>query len=298
MVSSPCVGRCRIDETSDLCSGCARSRAEVAAWRDAAPEFRERVWAALPERRIRLGLKLHRLNWDLEALRTFLIWSFHAGGTWTTGAPGAVAEFRLGDGEPCQVESNPVSVRAFSTRGAIAIGLGDFVRPFALTSDSGNESIVLAIPRGRALPFPDAGLVRVGPDRESVHERDRDEILYDFGLNRVGAGFGVRTSRSELIARLDGAAGLDWRQFLPSIGEDLCDISPTRVVRNSIGRIEVFSAIPPPDGASPEGPHTHLWPRFLAEQREMPAGLDLADAYVACAVYYPPKPGPLTRFRR
>ena len=33
-----------------------------------------------------------------------------------------------------------------------------------------------------------------------------------------------------------------------------------------VGRIEVFQPIPPPDGKSPEGPHTHVLPKLLRHQ--------------------------------
>lgn len=290
MISSPCIGRCQIDEQSNLCFGCARSGAEVAAWRDATPEFRRQVWAELPARRKRLGLNLHRLDWDREALRAFIVESLRSGGTWTAGVSGAIAEFCISPGEPCEIEAKADSIRAFTTRGAIAFDLSGHIRAFSIRSDVGRDLIVLATPRGRARSFLATGLARIGPDRDAIHARNRDEILYDFGLNRTSAGFGVRTASPRLIARLDGVAGLDWRQFLPLIGGELQEVSPTRVVRHSIGRIEVFTTIPLPEGASPEGPHTHFLPDFLTEEREAPAPIDLPEAYVACAVYHPPRP--------
>ncbi|WP_374546249.1 DUF1289 domain-containing protein [Rhodoblastus sp.] len=290
MISSPCIGRCQIDDQLNLCSGCARSGAEIATWREATPEFRRQVWAALPERRKKLGLNLHRLDWDREALRAFIAESLRPGGTWTAGVPGALAKFCISPGEPCEIEAKADSIRAFTARGAIAFDLSDHIRAFSIQSDAGRDLIVLATPRGRARSFLAAGLAQIGPDRDAIRAHDSGEILYDFGLNRASSGFGVRTASLRLIARLDGVAGLDWRQFLPLIGDELQEVSPTRVVRHSIGRIEVFTTIPPPDGASSEGPHTHFLPAFLAEEREAPAPIDLPEAYIACAIYHPPRP--------
>jgi predicted Fe-S protein YdhL (DUF1289 family) len=288
MISSPCIGRCRIDAHSNLCSGCARSGAEIAAWREATPEFRKQVWAELRERRAKLGLNLYRLDWDSPALRAFIVGSLRPGGTWMAGVPGAAAEFCVATDERCEINAKSDAICAVSTRGALVIDVGGHVRAFAFGAVAGSETIVLATPRGRARNFLGAGLVRVGPDREAAREGDSDEILYDFGLNHLSAGFGIRAAEPHLKTRLDDSVGQDWRQFLPLIGDELRRASPTRVVRNPIGRIEVFTAIPPLDHASPDGPHTHFLPNFLAEEREAPAGIDLPEAYVACAIYRPP----------
>ena len=39
---SPCVNVCRLD-TSDVCVGCRRTRAEIAAWRDMSDAQRRQV---------------------------------------------------------------------------------------------------------------------------------------------------------------------------------------------------------------------------------------------------------------
>ncbi|MHC5540915.1 DUF1289 domain-containing protein, partial [Singulisphaera rosea] len=50
-VASPCVGICRMDSTSGLCIGCARTIAEIITWRDASPDTKRRIWAELSSRR-------------------------------------------------------------------------------------------------------------------------------------------------------------------------------------------------------------------------------------------------------
>jgi predicted Fe-S protein YdhL (DUF1289 family) len=55
-IPSPCVGFCQLDEASGLCVGCARSAAEIAAWKSAPPAVLEHVWSELPGRRERLGI--------------------------------------------------------------------------------------------------------------------------------------------------------------------------------------------------------------------------------------------------
>jgi predicted Fe-S protein YdhL (DUF1289 family) len=287
MIASPCIGICRIDERSGLCLGCARTGDEIAMWGEMPQNGRQSVWVELPERRKNLGLNIHRLNWETQDIQSFVSETLRPGGTWITGVLGAVAEFSLGEDEVCEIETDANLLRAFSPRGAISFHIGENLRALSFGSMSRQEIIVLALPRSEAKSFPGEGLVCLGPDRDAIREGARDEILYDFGLGRRSAGFGIRTACPDLIARLDGANGLDWRQFLPSIGTDIQRASPTRVVRNAIGRIEVFATIPPPNGKSPAGPHTHLLPAYLIEGSDVPSKIDMPEGYVACATYYP-----------
>jgi predicted Fe-S protein YdhL (DUF1289 family) len=52
-IETPCVGICVIDERSGLCTGCLRSRDEIAGWIRLAPEARRQIMDALPSRRMR-----------------------------------------------------------------------------------------------------------------------------------------------------------------------------------------------------------------------------------------------------
>jgi predicted Fe-S protein YdhL (DUF1289 family) len=291
MIASPCIGLCRIDEKSGLCLGCARSRVEIAMWRQSPDDELLRILARLPDRRNRLGLGIYNLGWNVEEIRSFVIKTFRPGsGAWVAGVHGAVAEFCIGEAEPYDSEVDTHTVRASSARGAIRFTLSEHIQALALGSASdaaGFEIVALAIPCDRATSFRDRGLMRVGPDREAIRDKHREEILYDFGLGRNGSGFGIRTPDGELKARLDRVLGLEWQQFLSAVGADLLRISPTRVVRNSIGRIEIFTAIPSPDGASASGPHTHFLPDHLKERRDLPANIRIPPGYISCAIFYP-----------
>ncbi|WP_395697445.1 DUF1289 domain-containing protein [Methylocella sp.] len=50
---------------------------------------------------------------------------------------------------------------------------------------------------------------------------------------------------------------------------------------------EVDAAIPPPDGASPEGPYTHLLPGLVAQGFDAPPTLALPKGYVLSALFHP-----------
>ncbi len=50
-IETPCVAVCRLDPVSGLCTGCARSLAEIAAWGTLSAVERRRLMAVLPARR-------------------------------------------------------------------------------------------------------------------------------------------------------------------------------------------------------------------------------------------------------
>lgn len=291
MIPSPCIGLCRIDETSGLCLGCARTRDEIAKWSQAAEDELKRLWAEFPARRMRLGIGVHRLPWTRDRIRSFIVDTLRFdGGTWVSGIYGAVAEFCVGENEPLDLDVGETVVNASTPRGAISLHLSEHVRALVFGTASeppGLEIMMLAVPRERSVSFPELGLTCLGPDEGAVGRGDKSAHLYDFGLGRGAAAFGIRTERADLMSKLDANKGLQWPRFLASIGGDLLQASPTRVVRNPIGRIEVFTAIPPPGGRSPLGPHTHFLPDQLAVGGDLPPNLQIPDSYVACAIHYP-----------
>jgi len=62
------------------------------------------------------------------------------------------------------------------------------------------------------------------------------------------------------------------------------------VFASRLGRIEVFQPIPPSDGKSPEGPHTHVLPRLLHHKRTHAATEQIPDGWIPCAHLYPAHP--------
>jgi predicted Fe-S protein YdhL (DUF1289 family) len=49
-IESPCRRICVLDSVTDLCIGCGRTRAEIAAWRGLSPEERRSVMTLLADR--------------------------------------------------------------------------------------------------------------------------------------------------------------------------------------------------------------------------------------------------------
>ncbi len=50
-VASPCNNVCRMNPETELCEGCFRTLAEIAAWSGMSPEEKRAVLAQLPARR-------------------------------------------------------------------------------------------------------------------------------------------------------------------------------------------------------------------------------------------------------
>ena len=68
----------------------------------------------------------------------------------------------------------------------------------------------------------------------------------------------------------------------PAIGRS----SPIRIFVSALARLEVHQPIPPPGGRSPEGPHSHLLPRYLKEGRVHAPGSPLpAGLYCGLSLY-------------
>lgn len=53
VMESPCIKVCVVEPASGLCSGCARTLAEIAGWATFQSAERRRIMAELPSRRLR-----------------------------------------------------------------------------------------------------------------------------------------------------------------------------------------------------------------------------------------------------
>jgi predicted Fe-S protein YdhL (DUF1289 family) len=290
-IPSPCVGFCRLDEASGLCVGCARSAAEIAAWKSAPSAVLEQVWSELPGRREQLGIGMHRLGWDGDRIRSFVSESVRAGGgTWVLGVFGAVAEFCVGLDESCDVDDAGESFTARTPRGAIRFEISHQVRALGVTAVVGSvkkEVVVMAVPKGSIRRPVNHSLAALGPDREAIRPEEREDRLFDLGLGAKAAGFCVRVSAPDLARDLEDRIGQGWADLLAGLSGRIVSASPARVVLTPIGRVEVYTPIPPPGGRSSDGPHTHFLPTQLAVGREMPPGLELPDSLAPCAIFYP-----------
>jgi hypothetical protein len=230
--------------------------------------MRERIWAELPERRARLGIGLYRLDWSARKIHSFVDSTLRAGaGGWVFGIYGAVAEFCIGPDEPVEVTIGVEWIEAATARSGLRIAFSEHLRVLALGADATADvgTIILAVPRARATLVANSGLRAFGPDQAAIRLADRGHEFYDFGLGSLVSQFCIRTADSDLRASLNKRVGQTWPNLLAEVGGQILQTSPSRVVTSPLGRIEMFTPIPPPDGSSPLGPHTHTscpssWP--------------------------------------
>ncbi len=80
--------------------------------------------------------------------------------------------------------------------------------------------------------------------------------------------------------------GTDGNPAMPAI----LRASPHRVFLTRIGRGEVYQAIPPTDGRSPDGPHTHLLPKLFRSGRTHAATTPIPQGWTTCIHLYPAHP--------
>lgn len=212
------------------------------------------------------------------------------GSTWSVGVPGAVAEFARSPDEPAS--RSPDAVR--TARGAIRVDLPAGLRPVAYETPVGpadhwNHAVALCLPAGAARRATRTVLTELGPDAGALHPQQREALLFDLGLGTATVDACVRTTDPDLVADLRAACG---RPLLsdPATVARLVAAGPHRVFTSACGRVEVYATIPPPQGRSPDGPHTHLLPHLLRPGRTHAATVPIPVGHLPCAQLYPPHP--------
>jgi hypothetical protein len=207
---------------------------------------------------------------------------------WSIGAPGAIAEFVRTPDELADV----TAASAVTARGGVRVTLPPDVTAVAYETPVGpgdhwNHAVAFCVP---ADGHGHEGLTELGTDDDALRPDDRDAVLFDLGLGLAGIDACVRTADPELLAVLRDHTGCPL--FTPGspLVARLVAATPHRVFRTACGRIEVYAAIPPPEGRSPDGPHTHLLPAALQHRRTHAATVPVPDGLVPVAHLYPPHP--------
>jgi hypothetical protein len=172
---------------------------------------------------------------------------------------------------------------------ALRLTIHDGVRAFVPPGDGdgGCPVVVLAVPRA-SLGRPSPAVCVLGADGDAIEPADRSGVLVDLGLGQPCASFAVRVDDA-LLADIRHVEGMQLDDALSEVGSVLVGRSPTRVVRTAVGRAEIAASIPPPDGDSPAGSHTHLLPAQLELARELPAGIVLPADFAPGALFFPPR---------
>jgi hypothetical protein len=220
---------------------------------------------------------------------------------WSLGTFGAIAEFTRDPDEPVALSRSDTCLAAVTARGGIRIEAqegakeGDQagVRLFAsesTTRDGWSQRISLCLPENQCAMNGRTVLTALGPDAQALREQDRGAALFDLGLGALQVDLYVRVTDPSVAAQLGSHAGRPlFEPGNPAMGVTLA-ASPHRVFVSRLGRIEVISPIPPVDGTSPVGPHTHVLPKLLAHRRTHAATELVPDGWIPCAHLYPGHP--------
>lgn len=193
---------------------------------------------------------------------------------WSVGTYGAIAEFQY-DPDESGLDLDLEAMIVQTGRGALAVVSLEEVQPFGLTDDSG---------RLREIAFCSG---RRGAQRAVVTELA--SLTFDVGVAapHVDMLVRLRSDDAETAAALRAGLGQPLLAHGNPAGAAIARASPTRILASPVARIEVHQPIPPPSGRSPEGPHTHLLPKLLAQGRDRSPESPLPDGLWCGLSLYP-----------
>ena len=213
--------------------------------------------------------------------------------SWSLGTFGAIAEFARDGDEPVELSRADGVLVAATARGGIRIAPREDMRLFAsesTTRESWSQRVSLCLPENRCAMNGRTALTALGPDAEALRAQDREAVLFDLGLGTLQLDACVRVADPKVTAELLSCAGRSLFEPGNPAMTIILAASPHRVFISKLGRIEVFQAIPPADGKSPQGPHTHVLPKLLQHRRTHAATEPVPDGFVPCAHLYPAHP--------
>ncbi|WP_342236003.1 DUF6925 family protein [Inquilinus sp. OTU3971] len=214
---------------------------------------------------------------------------------WSLGGFGAIAEFMRTPEEAASIKADEAGVAVVTGLGAMRIDWIAGLRPVAYETATGqgdrwSHAVALCLEAGPATMSGRTVVAELGPDRAALRPQDRDAVLFDLGLGVAQADICVRTADPALLAQLRAGCGRSlFEPGNPLIGA-VIHAGPHRVFLGRPGRIEVYQPVPPADGRSPEGPHTHVLPKLLASGRTHAATAPIPAGWVPCAHLFPPHP--------
>ena len=214
---------------------------------------------------------------------------------WSLGTFGVIAEFMHDPGEPVDFEIAADRVQAATDRGAIRLRLDGSIVAVAYETpgkapDRWSHAVAVCLPKADCAGNQRTMLTELGPDAEAVRPQDRDAILFDMGLGTLQVDACVRVSDPAMIERFRAGCGSSLFEPGNPLGPAMPELSPHRVFTCRFGRIEVFQPIPPADGKSPEGPHTHVLPRLFKSGQTHSSAAPIPAHLVPCAHIHPANP--------
>jgi hypothetical protein len=212
---------------------------------------------------------------------------------WSVGSFGAIAEFMRNPDEPVAFQRNDTARLAVTARGGVLVRAQSsawLIASESPTAQSWSHCVALCLPRQLCGMNSRRELTEIGPDTDALRSEDQAGILFDLGFGLLQVDAFVRTTDPAVASALRRHVGKPLFATDSGAMAVILDANPHRVFVSSVGRVEVFQPIPPANGKSPDGPHTHVLPKLLAHGRTHPATEPLPSDWVPCAHCYPPHP--------
>src|SRR6185437_7183940 len=212
---------------------------------------------------------------------------------WGLGSFGAIAEFTRDGDEEVALDLSTAAMSAVTARGGIRILRPAGLRSVAFETAAGagwNQNFALCLPADAAAMNRRSILTELGPDADALRDEDKHSVLFDLGLAIPHVDALIRVRDETVAAQLRTQAGKNVFAHGSTAMHFILAANPHRVFVSRCGRIEVYQPIPPHDGRSPEGPHTHVLPKLLAHGRTHAATEPIPDGWVPCLSVYPAHP--------
>jgi hypothetical protein len=214
---------------------------------------------------------------------------------WVCGGFGALAEFTFDADEPVTFATGE-TVGAATARGAFRLRPAPELRAIAYETLAKSalrwgQGLVLCLPHGQARLGEHTVISELGPDREAIRPEDRDALLFDLGIGKPQSDICVRSADPQTVARLRAACGhpLFSHEAAPLLA-DMPALSPHRVFRSRVARVEVYQPIPSPDGKTPDGPHTHVRQQLVTHRRSHAATVPIPAGWSPVLWLFPAHP--------
>lgn len=214
--------------------------------------------------------------------------------SFSIGSFGAIAEFhrRLDESAAPLLDSEGnTDLGVLNARGGLRVTLRPETRGLAYETLSRDgrrwqHGVAVVLPQDIGRSSRRRRLTPLGPDAQAIRPKDRQSLLFDMGLGARNIDFLVRTADPELIRILEGAAGID---LLAPEGHRamgaIVEASPHRIAVSALGRLEVYQAIG--RDRTPEGPHTHVLPKFLRSGRTHSANIPVPPGWLPGLTLHP-----------
>lgn len=212
--------------------------------------------------------------------------------SFSIGSFGAIAEFHRDADEPLSLDDFEKLTIA-TERGGLKIELTEAVMPIAYEALSGRrerwqQGVVFCLPEKAALSERRGVLTELGPDNGAIRPEDREAVLFDMGLSARNVDFCIRTADPALLEVLRGAEGRSLFETDNPAMPAILQANPHRIAFSKLGRAEVYQGIG--REKTPEGPHTHVLPKFLKTGRTHSANVPVPPGYLPCLSLYPANP--------